>query len=94
MSTKPKMIKNIKEHAQTLGIKDSVTQPLIDRLIQLNKLLRTPALDGSCRSQSEIEAVIEEELVSIKQDSYMNPLLTMPGLRLISEQIYQYLLDL
>ncbi|KAF8675524.1 hypothetical protein RHS04_06690, partial [Rhizoctonia solani] len=79
MAIKPKMIQEIKLHTQKSGIKDSVTQPFIDQLIDLRKTLQLPDKNGIYRSSKEIDSILEQELNKIKGGLYINPLLDMPG---------------
>lgn len=80
MATKPKMIQRIKDRARDTGIKDSLAQPVIDRLLDLGKSLQKPAPGVTQRTAAEIEGILLKELEDAKQKGCLNPLLDMEGM--------------
>ncbi|KAF8599820.1 hypothetical protein BDV93DRAFT_534000 [Ceratobasidium sp. AG-I] len=80
MAVLPRMGQKIGEHARDTGIKDSLAQSVIDRLLELGKELREPLQDGNRRSPAEIQKILRKELESARDKGCVNPLLEMGGM--------------
>ncbi|KAG8795703.1 hypothetical protein FRC12_010940 [Ceratobasidium sp. 428] len=79
MALLPKTINKCKNHARDTGVKDSMAQSTIDRLLDLGKLLRKSKKGVPRRSPLEIDSILRKELDSVRGGHYINPLLSMPG---------------
>ncbi|KAG8774404.1 hypothetical protein FRC12_001986 [Ceratobasidium sp. 428] len=79
MALLPKTINKVKNYARDTGVKDSMAQLTIDRLLDLGKLLCKQSKGAPRRSPLEIDSILQKELDSVQGSHYINPLLSMPG---------------
>ncbi|KAG8781669.1 hypothetical protein FRC12_021639 [Ceratobasidium sp. 428] len=79
MALLPKTINKCKNHARDTGVKDSMAQSTIDRLLDLGKVLRKSSKGAPRRSPIEIDSILRKELDLVRSGHYVNPLLSMPG---------------
>ncbi|KAG8703439.1 hypothetical protein FRC08_002841 [Ceratobasidium sp. 394] len=82
MAIQPKTIQKVKNHMRDTGVKDPMAQPIIDRLLNLGKLLRNPPTGTPRRSPQQIEDILQQELAKARSACCINPLLTMPGVNI------------
>ncbi|KAG9122228.1 hypothetical protein FRC07_001489 [Ceratobasidium sp. 392] len=79
MAILPRTIQKVKNAARDTGVKDSLAQTVVERLLNLGKFLRNPPAGTPRQTPQEIERILQQELQLARETHCVNPLLSMSG---------------
>lgn len=79
-SLEPNVVTALDDAAKESGLKDQLSQPIIDSLVRLGQQLRKASPDRAAYTPDEVQSILTEELRQAHaKGAVMNPLLDMNG---------------
>lgn len=79
MATQPSQKTRIKDQARDWGIRDSLGQSVIDKLLNMGHVLRTTSAGGTRRPETEVISMLRMELDYARRQGCVNAFLDMAG---------------
>lgn len=80
LSTLSGATEKIKNSTALNGVRDSSTAMVLNRVVEMGKILRKPRPGTPVKSELEIRAILEKELEEQMKKQTINPLIGMPGI--------------
>lgn len=76
----PSVVTTLADVARKSGVKDTMAQPVIDKLVKLGQDLRKATPKQAACSPDEVTAILTDELTKeLQRGSVLNPLINMDG---------------